>query len=252
MGNQKAVKKNFGRRAANYRLSTTHNNPEDLLRMIDLLKPPPDAVALDVATGGGHTAVALARHVRKVVAVDITPEMLKEAAKQAAVEGVGNVEFMLCDVHALAFADGEFDLVASRFAVHHFYDVKTALLEMCRVLKPGGRLYILDCSVYDGEETEREINRIEYLRDNSHRCSYSPRQWQSLLQELPLKVLQASLIKTRYNLPEWFERMEVEQQKREEIFTVLNSLSPAAKALYPFDDTYITTYRYELLATKLS
>jgi len=252
LGNQSEIKKNFGKRAAKYRKSATHGNPDDLLRMIKLLKPQPDAIALDVATGGGHTAVALAKHVQTVIAIDITPEMLAEAAIQAGNEGAANIEFQICDVHNLPFASGRFDLVTSRFAPHHFYNIKTALQEMCRVLKPGGLLYILDCSVFDGEETEREINRIEYLRDNSHRCSYSPRQWQGLLQGLPLKLLQTSLIKTHYNLPDWFERMEVEQSTRQEIFRILSRLSAEAKALYPYGENYITTYRFELLAAKLS
>ena len=200
MGNQSEIKKNFGKRAAKYRKSATHGNPDDLLRMIKLLKPQPDAIALDVATGGGHTAVALAKHVQKVIAIDITPEMQAEAAIQAGNEGAANIEFQICDVHNLPFASGRFDLVTSRFAPHHFYNIKTALQEMCRVLKPGGLLYILDCSVFDGEETD------------------------------------------------WFERMEVEQSTRQEIFRILSRLSAEAKALYPYGENYITTYRFELLA----
>jgi len=252
LDNQREIRKNFGKRASKYRKSTTHGNQEDLLRMLKLLKPLPDTVALDVATGGGHTAVALAKYVQKVIAIDITPEMLEEAAIHAAKNCVTNIEFQISDVHNLPFATGQFDLVTSRFAPHHFYDIKTALQEMCRVLKPGGLLYILDCSVYDGAETEREINRIEYLRDNSHICSYSPRQWQELLQKLPLKLLQTSFIQTRYVLPDWFERMEVEQSTRQEVFKVLDSLSAEAKALYPYDANYITTYRFEFVAAKLS
>ena len=76
--NRNEVRKNFGRRAANYRLSATHGNKEDLERMISLLNPAPAAAALDVATGGGHTAAALSRYVRKVTAVDITPECCKK------------------------------------------------------------------------------------------------------------------------------------------------------------------------------
>jgi len=78
VSNQSEVRKNFGQRASNYRLSTTHGNPVDLERMDNLLKPHPDAIALDVATGGGHTAIALASCVNKVVAIDITPEMLAD------------------------------------------------------------------------------------------------------------------------------------------------------------------------------
>ena len=249
--NRNEVRKNFGRRAANYRLSATHGNKEDLERMISLLNPAPAAAALDVATGGGHTAAALSRYVRKVTAVDITPEMLKEASLLAGQCGAENIVFQIADVHSLPFPGGEFDIVVSRFAPHHFYDIKKALQEMCRVLKPGGLLYILDCSVYDGEETEKEINRLEYLRDNSHRCSYSPRQWQKLLDGLPIEQKHAALLKQQYNLPEWFDRMEVNEETRQEVFRILAGLSEKAKALYPYGQDFITTYRFELLAEKL-
>ncbi|MHB1653696.1 MAG: class I SAM-dependent methyltransferase [Desulfitobacteriaceae bacterium] len=250
MGNQNEVRKNFGQRASEYRLSTTHGNPVDLERMINLIKPTSDDIALDVATGGGHTAIALAKYVNQVVAIDITPEILAEAKMASKQESISNIVFRTEDVHNFNISDSQFDIVASRFAVHHFSDVKRALQEMCRVLKPGGKFYILDCSVFDGEEPEKEINRIELLRDSSHQCSYSPRLWHQLLKELPFTINHTSLLKEQYELPRWFDRMGTEQNSREEIFRILNSLSAEGKIHYPFGDDYITTYRFEILATK--
>ena len=249
--NQNEVRKNFGKRASAYRYSSTHGNPEDLQRMIKLLNPAPDAVALDVATGGGHTAIILAGHVRKVVAVDITLEMLTEAEDASRQRGVDNIEFQAADVHNLNFPDSQFDIVASRFAPHHFSDIRVALREMCRVLKPGGKLYIFDCSVVDGDEPEKEINKIEFLRDSSHRYSYSPRLWKRLLDELPLKTEHIVLYSNRYELPQWFDRMGTGQGKRREIFRILDKLPEAVKIQYPFGEEYITTYRIELLAGKV-
>ena len=250
MGNKNEVRKNFGQRASEYRLSTTHGNPVDLERMINLIKPTSDDIALDVATGGGHTAIALAKFVNQVVAIDITPEMLAEAEMASNQESISNIEFRMEDVHKFNISDSQFNIVASRFAVHHFSDVKRALMEMCRVLKPGGKFYILDCSVFDGEEAEKEINHIELLRDSSHQCSYSPRLWHQLLMELPLTIDHTSLIIEQYELPRWFDRMGTDQNSREEIFRILNSLSAQGKIHYPFGDDYITTYRFEILATK--
>ncbi len=250
MGNQNQVKNNFGQRASDYRLSSTHGDPVDLERMINLVKPYPQAIALDVATGGGHTAIALAKCVNKVVAIDLTPEMLAEAEAASKQFGISNIEFQVEDVHKLDIADGQFDIVASRFAAHHFYDIKTALREMCRVLKPGGELYILDCSVLDGDESENRINRIEFLRDSSHYCSYSPRQWNQLLKELPVTVQHTSLLNSQYSLPQWFDRMATDQNNQQEIFGILNNLSEGYKALYPFSENHITTYRFEVLALR--
>ncbi len=250
MGNQNEVRKNFGQRAAEYRLSSTHGNPLALKRMVNLIKPSSDAFALDVATGGGHTAIALAKCVKQVVAIDITQEMLAEAKIASSQAGVSNITFRAEDVHNLNISDCQFDIVASRLAVHHFSDVNRALREMCRVLKPSGKLYILDCSVIDGEEPEKEINRIESLRDSSHQFSYSPRLWHQLLEELPLTIDHTSLLKEQYELPRWFDRMGTDRNNRKEIFRILNSLSAECKTHYPFGDDYITTYRFEILATK--
>jgi ubiquinone/menaquinone biosynthesis C-methylase UbiE len=250
LGNQTEVRKNFGPKAASYRFSSTHGNPQDLQRMIDLLKPFPEANALDVATGGGHTAIALAKSVQHVVAIDITPEMLHEARNAAIHQGIGNIEFLAQDVHSMDFADSHFDIVASRFAVHHFFDVMKALKEMCRVLKTGGQLYILDCTVFDGEETEKVINHIEYLRDSSHQFAYSPRLWYQILKELPLAVEYTGFIRADYKLPEWFERIGTSQEKIDEIYEILRNLSANSKRAYPFGDDYIASYRFEILASK--
>ncbi len=251
MGNQSEVRKNFGLKASNYRLSTTHGNPVDLERMVNLLKPQPDAIVLDVATGGGHTAIALAKYVNKVVAIDITPEMLAEAEVASKQSNINNIVFQMEDVHNLDFPDGQFDIVVSRFAAHHFFNVKKAVREMCRVLRPGGKFYILDCSVFDGDETEKEINRIELLRDSSHQCSYSPRQWNRILEELPLTIQHTAFLKENYDLPQWFDRMGTNHSNQQEIFRILNNISEASKVFYPFGDDYITTYRYEILAIKI-
>lgn len=250
MDNTNEVKKNFGQRAQEYRLSSTHGNPEDLARMIGIIDPKLDDNVLDVATGAGHTAIALAKFVKKVAAIDITPEMLAEAKTASMQNGISNIAFRTEDVHNLKISDCQFDIVASRFAVHHFSDVRSALQEMCRVLKPGGKLYILDCSVVDGDESEKEINRIELLRDSSHQYSYSPRLWNRLLQDLPVTIAHASLLQSQYKLPVWFDRMGTNQRNREEIFKILNNLSSECKINYPFGNDYITTYRYEILASK--
>lgn len=251
MGNQSEVRKNFGQRAPDYRFSSTHGDPADLARMIDLIVPSSDAMVLDVATGGGHTAIALAGYVNRVVAIDITPEMLAEAGEAAREKGVDNIEFRIEDVHNLNISDSQFDIVASRFAAHHFSDIKKALSEMCRVLKPGGKFYILDCAVVDGDEPEREMNRIELLRDSSHQCSYSPRLWKQLLAGLRLDAQHIMLYKEKYRLPEWFDRMGTDQIRRQEIFRILNNVSADCKNHYPFGEDFLTTYRIEILASKV-
>ena len=118
-----------------------------------------DDLVLDVAAGTGHVARRLAPKVRAVVALDATTAMLEQGREHAP----PNVIAMRGDAAALPFLDGSFDVVVSRFAVHHFERPEVELAELRRCVKPGGLLAIADL-VADHEEQ----NRLERLRDPSH------------------------------------------------------------------------------------
>jgi SAM-dependent methyltransferase len=118
-----------------------------------------DDLVLDVAAGTGHVARALAPKVRAVVALDATQAMLEQGRAYQ----VPNVIFMRGDAAALPFVDGSFDVVVSRFALHHFERPEVQLAEMRRC---GRRLAIADL-VADPEAVDTQ-NRLERLRDPSH------------------------------------------------------------------------------------
>jgi SAM-dependent methyltransferase len=178
----------FGERAPFYVTSAAHTDAQVLARVVELAAAQPDWRALDVATGAGHTALALAPHVRRVTAVDVTPEMLAEAAKLADARGLRNVEFCQADAHALPFADAVFDLVTCRRAAHHFTDLPRALHEMARVLGPGGRLVIDDRSVPEDAAVDELMNELDRLHDPSHVREYPPSEWGRLLADAGLTV----------------------------------------------------------------
>jgi SAM-dependent methyltransferase len=179
---EQAAREVFGERAAFYVGSTAHTDAAVLARVVELARPQAGWRALDVATGAGHTAFALAPHVSSVVAVDLTPEMLAEARKLRDARGIANVEFQVADVHSLPFADGALDLVTCRRAAHHFGDIRLALAEMRRVLLPGGRLVIDDRSVPDDGFIDECMNRLDALHDRSHVHEYRPGEWREMLE----------------------------------------------------------------------
>src|SRR3989338_7522590 len=137
------VKKQFGVHAQNYVSSADHARSDSLERVVDLLQPQPHWRALDVATGGGHTALALASRVQSVLATDLTPEILAAAEKFVRGQGITNVDFREADATLLPCADSEFDLVTCRVAPHHFPDCAAFVREMARVLRPGGAALVI-------------------------------------------------------------------------------------------------------------
>jgi ubiquinone/menaquinone biosynthesis C-methylase UbiE len=146
-----------------------------------LAAPRPEWAALDIATGTGHTALALAPHVASVVGIDLTPEMLSEAEGLRAGHAAGNVVLRQGDVHHLPFEDASFDLVTCRRAAHHFSDIARALQEIKRVLRAGGRVVIDDRSVAEDDFVDRCMNQLDWYHDESHVREYRPSEWQRML-----------------------------------------------------------------------
>lgn len=171
----------FGAAAGAYTVSLTHSDPSALDRVVKLARPGPTDVALDIATGAGHTALALAPHVAQVVAYDLTEPMLAETARNAAARGFSNVTTRQGPAESLPFPDASFDIVTVRQAPHHFADVRAAVREMARVARPGARVIIIDSTAPEDDSLDLQWNHIEKLRDPSHVRNYRPSEWREFV-----------------------------------------------------------------------
>lgn len=185
---ERAAKRIFGARATHYTTSAAHTDPQVLARVVELSRPEPDWRVLDVATGTGHTAFALAPYVAFVTGSDLTSEMLAEAETLQIERSISNAAWHLSDVHALPFPDACFQLVACRRAAHHFSHIDQALAEMKRVLAPGGRLVIDDRSVPEDDFVDACMNELDTYHDESHVRQYRPSEWLRMLEALGLVV----------------------------------------------------------------
>ncbi|MHB0857681.1 MAG: class I SAM-dependent methyltransferase [Anaerolineae bacterium] len=180
---EELVRDVFGRRAATYTASATHADPCTLGRLVELAAPQPAWRVLDVATGTGHTALALAPHVAEVVGIDLTPEMLAEARRLSHLRGTGNVSLALADAHALPYQQGAFQLVTCRRAAHHLSRLPVALRELSHVLASGGCLVVDDRSVPEDARVDDLMNQLDRWHDPSHVRQYPPSAWRALLEE---------------------------------------------------------------------
>ncbi len=168
MSHKDTVREEFTRQAESFAAADVVHNRERLARLVDAINPWPEARALEIATGPGNVAMAMAARCREVVGVDITDPILAVAERNRRQRGITNVRFQHGDADRLPFADGEFDIVFCRFAFHHFEDPAIALREMARVCRRGGTVAAEDLAASEIPERAAFQDQYERLRDSSH------------------------------------------------------------------------------------
>lgn len=123
--------------------------------------------ALDVATGTGDFALALARRpgIKTVMGLDFVPEMVALAIQKAERRGVSRqVRFLQGDALALPFPDNTFACATSGFGLRNVTDVPAALAEMARVIYPGGRVGILEIVPHEQTGPLARLLRLYFQR----------------------------------------------------------------------------------------
>jgi ubiquinone/menaquinone biosynthesis C-methylase UbiE len=231
------VQSQFGAAAAAYTGSLVHADSNALQRLVELAAPKPRDVALDVATGAGHTALALAPHVARVVAYDLTPQMLVETRRNADARGLTNVETKQGPAEKLPFQDASFDIVTVRQAPHHFADVRSAIREMARVARPSARVVIVDSTSPEDADLASRWNHIERLRDPSHVRNYRPSEWRAMVANAGLHIFFEELGFATENggpmdFAAWMRRIKTPPEAIEELTRLFRGASPAlAEAL---------------------
>ena len=228
------VRHQFGTHAQNYVTSPDHAKSDSLDRLLSVVDPQPGWRVLDVATGGGHTALALAPHVREVVATDLTAAMLVAAEHFIRGQGVDNVTYREADATALPFASGAFDLVTCRIAPHHFPDCARFVREAARVLRPGGLAAVIDNIVPAEVLAARHINAIEQLRDPSHVWAYTQADWLDFFAAAGLLVTHTEVFRKVRDFDFWTGMMSVPEKTKDQLrVLILQAPQAARSALAP-------------------
>jgi len=226
----KTVQQQFGAHANEYATSAVHAQGASLARLVELTQPQRDWLVLDVSTGAGHTALTFAPHVARVVATDLTPEMLDEARKLALEREIANVEFRPADAHALPFDDNAFDLVTNRIALHHYLNARKAIAEMARVCKHGGIVALVDNVVPPDRLTAFYINDFEKLRDPSHNWAYPVTQLEAYFTKVKLRVEHAETIRKEMEFEPWAKRMGASAKTKTQLRALLRDAPDGVRA----------------------
>lgn len=253
-----AVREQFSQHADYYAQSITHATGDTLNVILDFAEPKGTEQTLDIATGTGFTAFALAPKVSHVVATDLTAEMVSKAAELAAEQAIDNITFSVAAAESLPFADASLDLVTCRLAPHHFQDVPKFLSEVHRVLRTDGLFCLVDSVSPESEELIAWQNRVEKLRDNSHVYGRPPSEWDVMIRDVGFSVEQAAHVRNAQMSFLWWVRPEQNPPELvQEIRNAFAQLSPEdARQHYTVDpsgdDFYFSWPMYAVKARRVS
>jgi ubiquinone/menaquinone biosynthesis C-methylase UbiE len=201
------VQEQFGGNAQKYVTSDTHAKGTDLAQLVPWLKPTPEDLMLDIATGGGHVARTLAPHVKMVYVTDLTPQMLMTAREHLSDSLVENTTYVTADAESLPFLNDTFDIVTCRIAAHHFPHPELFVQEAARVLKPSGRFLFIDNVAPELREFADFLNLVEEIRDPSHVNCLSVMEWTNLLRDSGFAITASEQRRKQFDFQTWVERM---------------------------------------------
>ncbi|WP_284077476.1 class I SAM-dependent methyltransferase [Herbaspirillum aquaticum] len=221
---QQVVTEQFGSTAAAYLTSSVHAQGADLQELAQIAAAIPGARVLDLGCGGGHASFAVAPVVEKVIAYDLSEDMLKVVAGAAAERGLANLAVRQGSADRLDFPDASFDLVCTRFSAHHWRHLPQALGEVFRVLKPGGRFIVIDTAAPADVLADTYVQAIELLRDTSHVRNISLNSWRKLLTTAGFGIAHDKTWKLRLEFDSWVARMRTPQDN----ITAIRALWQAA------------------------
>ena len=115
-------------------------------RFVAKVKPRPGEQILDMAGGTGDIAFRMAAKGARVTVSDINPDMLEVGMERATKRGIDGLTWQVENAEKLSFADASFDAYTIAFGIRNVTDIPAALREAHRVLKRGGRFYVLEFS----------------------------------------------------------------------------------------------------------
>lgn len=214
----------FGPNADKYLTSAVHANTSALARLVEIASPN-GGVAVDVATGAGHMAYAIAPHVDLMIATDITPDMLRVTRDAAKTRGLDNFRVLFGTAEHLPFATDSLDGVSCRLGGHHFVSARSFVRESARALKPGGWFLLVDSIGSEDQSTDEMVDRLERVRDPSHVRNIRRSEWLAMAQEVGLTIAHEETGPREIDAEDWMERMNVSEADRSYLRDLVNEAS---------------------------
>lgn len=201
--NAETIRKSFTEQAKNFETKSMNFSKQEYLEYtVSCINPRKKDKVLEVAAGTCACGRAIAPFVQDVTCLDLTPAMLAVGKDLAEKQELCNMNYVLGDAEQMPFLDCSFDIVISRLAFHHFLKPDHCFAEMARVLKPGGKLVVIDMEAT--EESLREIqDKIETLRDPSHIKNLSKGEFEAMFVNNHLIIENTNTTQIPVSLTAW-------------------------------------------------
>jgi ubiquinone/menaquinone biosynthesis C-methylase UbiE len=223
---RESVRREFAKQASNFEASGSLFRNTGILEWIGAhVEVPRGGRILDVAGGTGQLGRHLARDGATAVIVDLTDEMLAAGLRSVTEEGRSDVVFVRGDATALPFPDDQFDVVASRFALHHMDDPGAAIGEMSRVCRPDGSLTLID--MVSGGARHDELER---LRDPSHTRALPEEELRELFGATGRQAKREADWEQVMPLDPWFEQAGTPEPDRERVRAAIEQEADGGEA----------------------
>ncbi len=187
---------------------------------------------VDIGTGAGFTAFAMAEVSERVVASDITQPMLRQTKRISGERGLGNVGLAQNAAESLPFADGSLDLITCRKAGHHFRDFEAFLNESARTLRPGGSLVMADTVAPEDDALADWQNDVELRRDFSHVEDRKISVIRQMLVDRGLEVVGSEDERVYLWFNDWVMRTKVPQDEAQALRREFQEATPELKEAF--------------------
>jgi SAM-dependent methyltransferase len=227
------VQAQFGAVAAAHVTSAGYAGGDDLDRLLEWGKALRPQRVLDVATGGGHTALAFAGLGARVTAFDLAEPML-HTTRAFLTERGATVRCVAGDVEALPFRAGVFDVVTCRIAAHHFANVGPAVRQIAAVVRPGGSFLMQDILGHDDGRAAAFITEVERRRDPSHVRAYRAVEWKALLRGAGLTVMDEAEVRKGRPWDDWTKRTRMTIGARTALEAFVRAAPEACREAFEF------------------
>lgn len=162
---------------------------EHLKNILDFIKIKTSTKILDLGTGSGYLSFPIAKNNPgcEIVGLDIVSDALDKNREKAEKENLKNLSFVNYDGIDFPFESDCFDLVVTRYALHHFPDIEHSIGEVSRVLKKSGMLFISDPCPNDCD-TERFVDDYMRLKKDGHIKFYTKDEWINICSKFGLQI----------------------------------------------------------------